>query len=87
MNQDWNHEHNMAFLEFIFLDFRDRRWMNRIEPELGLFVREDGLGEGEGKRKDGWFIIPLVFQLTRKGKSKSQSIQIESIENYKQMKV
>lgn len=51
----------MAFLEFIFLDFWDRRWMNRIEPELGLFVREDGLGEGEGKRKDGWFTIPLVF--------------------------
>jgi hypothetical protein len=30
---------------------------------------------------EGWFIIPLVVWLTEE-KDKSQSIQIESIENY-----
>lgn len=57
---------------------------NRVCLSGRMDWEKDGSMEGEEKRKDGWFTIPLVVQLTKKGKS--QSIQIESIENYKQMK-
>jgi hypothetical protein len=53
-------------------------------PTLRVCCQEGWIGRRTGKRgerMEGWFTIPLVVWLTEE-KDKSQSIQIESIENY-----
>lgn len=53
-------------------------------PTLRVCCQEGWIGRRTGKRgerMEGWFTIPLVVCLTEE-KDKSQSIQIESIENY-----